>query len=363
MILYGPNIEEQECSSGKVQAALTISQLLQYNVRARCRDKEVKRERRSKCRETPLPIYIGKSVHAETRSRDLVEVLHSLGINISYDRVLAISTDLGNEVCCRYTDESAVRPSNLRLHLFTTAAVDNIDHNPTSTTAHDSFHGTGISLFQHPSAENPGTTRAPIDISHAVSSSKSVCQLPEAYTEIAPVIAPAKHPQVSATTVNIQPDGGVFNRSFKDEVKWLETSSNVICNQERLKEEEVVSWGAFHSRDLSTSPSVSAISALLPLFPDQAKSIAMIRHAMDIIKLSVNHLNPGQVPVIALDQPPFAVGKEIQWNWSDLYGEKKFVVMFGNLITAPAEFDVRFTRCSQKYNYNKTTKISQNAFR
>ena len=175
------------------------------------------------------------------------------------------------------------------------------------------------------------TTRAPIDISHAVSSSKSVCQLPEAYTEVAPVIAPAKHPQVSATTVNIQLDGGVFNRSFKDEVKWLENSSNVICNQERLKEEEVVSWGAFHSRDLSSSPSASAISALLPLFPDQAKSIAMIRHAMDIIKLSVNHLNPGQVQVIALDQPLFAAGKEIQWNWSDLYGEKKFVVMFGGL--------------------------------
>ena len=210
MILYGPNIEEQECSSGKVQAALTISQLLQYNIRARCRDKEVKRERRSKRRETPLPIHIGISVHAKTRSRDLVEVLHNLGISISYDKVLAISTDLGNEVCRRYTDESAVCPSNLRLHLFTTAAVDNIDHNPTSTTAQDSFHGTGISLFQHPTVENPGTTRAPIDISHAVSSSKSVCQLPESYAEVAPVIAPAKHPQVSATTINIQPDGGVL---------------------------------------------------------------------------------------------------------------------------------------------------------
>ena len=55
------------------------------------------------------------------------------------------------------------------------------------------------------------------------------------------VIAPAKHPQI-ATTVSIQPDGGVFNRSSKYEVKWLEISSNVICNQERLKEEEVVSW-------------------------------------------------------------------------------------------------------------------------
>ena len=34
--------------------------------------------------------------------------------------------------------------------LFTTAAVDIIDHNPSSTSAHDSFHGTVISLFQHP---------------------------------------------------------------------------------------------------------------------------------------------------------------------------------------------------------------------
>ena len=328
MILYGPDFEEQECSSGKAQAALTISQILQYNICARCRDKEVKRERRSKCRETPLPIYIGISVHAKTRSRDLVEALHNLGISISYDRVLAISTDLGNEVCRHYTEESAVCPSSLRLHLFTTAAVDNIDHNPTSTTAQDSFHETGISLFQHHTAENPGTTRAPIDISHAVSSSKSVCQLLEAYKEVAPVIAPTKHLQVSTTTVNIQPNGGFFNRSLKDEVRWLENSSSVICNQERLKEEEVVSWGAFHSRDLSSSPTASASSALLPLFPDQAKSIAMIRHAMDIIKLSVNHLNPGQVPVIALDQPLFAVAKEIHWNWSDLYGEKKFVVMW-----------------------------------
>ena len=145
------------------------------------------------------------------------------------------------------------------------------------------------------------------------------------------VIIPAKHPQVSATTVSIQPDGGVFNRSFKDEVKWLENSSNVICNQERLTDEEVVSWGALHSRDLTSSPTASAISALSPLLPDQVKSIAMIRPAMDIIKFSVNHLNLGQVPVIALDQPLFAIAKEIQWNWSDLYGEKKFVVMFGGL--------------------------------
>jgi len=53
-------------------------------------------------------------------------------------------------------------------------------------------------------------------------------------------------------------------------------------------------------------PSSVATSALLPLFPDQAKCIAMIRHAMEVIKLSVEQLDPGEVPVIAFDQPLFA---------------------------------------------------------
>jgi hypothetical protein len=44
---------------------------------------------------------------------------------------------------------------------------------------------------------------------------------------------------------------------------------------------------------------------------------------MDVIKLSVNHLNPGQVPVIAIDQPLYAVAKEIQWKMIDNYGEDK----------------------------------------
>lgn len=35
--------------------------------------------------------------------------------------------------------------------------------------------------------------------------------------------------------------------------------------------------------------------------------------------------------MIAFDQPLFEAAKEIQWNWSDHYGEKKFVVMLGGL--------------------------------
>jgi hypothetical protein len=71
---------------------------------------------------------------------------------------MSISTNLGNGVCCRF-EEKVVCPTNLRKRLFTTTAIDNIDHNPSSTTASDSFHGTGVTLFQHVSTKCPAIDR------------------------------------------------------------------------------------------------------------------------------------------------------------------------------------------------------------
>ena len=45
---------------------------------------------------------------------------------------------------------------------------------------------------------------------------------------------------------------------------------------------------------------------------------------------TVAFLNPGQTPVIAADQPLYALLKQIQWEWPE-YGEDKFVIMFGGL--------------------------------
>ena len=67
-----------------------------------------------------------------------------------------MSTDLGNKLCGHYEMEKAACPPNLRSILFTMAAADNNDHNPSSTSAHDSFHGTGIALFQHQISESRG---------------------------------------------------------------------------------------------------------------------------------------------------------------------------------------------------------------
>ena len=74
-------------------------------------------------------------------------MLNENGLSISYDRDLEISAQLGESVVAQYVEDGVV----LRKQLFTISAVDKIDHNTTATTAKTSFHGTSVSLFQHPS--------------------------------------------------------------------------------------------------------------------------------------------------------------------------------------------------------------------
>ena len=99
MVLEGPSIKDQihQCST---QAALSIAQILKHNSVKHMRKQTDTSSfvRHSLAQETPLPTYIGLLLHAQTRKRDLVERLFSLGLSISYDRVLRISADLGNSV-------------------------------------------------------------------------------------------------------------------------------------------------------------------------------------------------------------------------------------------------------------------------
>ena len=52
-----------------------------------------------------------------------------LGLSISYDRVLNISTAMATAAAAQYERDGVVCPFILRKDLFTTTAIDNIDHN------------------------------------------------------------------------------------------------------------------------------------------------------------------------------------------------------------------------------------------
>ncbi len=59
---------------------------------------------------------------------------------------MQIEKDIAHSVCSQYQANDVVCPSQLRQGLFVVGAVDNIDHDPSSTTSRSSFHGTGISI-------------------------------------------------------------------------------------------------------------------------------------------------------------------------------------------------------------------------
>ena len=107
--------------------------------------------------------------------------------------------------------DGVVCPPKLRLKIFSTAAVDNLDHNLTSATATDSFHGTGISIIQHLLHDAEGVDRGVMVINANTSSStisrSTVPLLPWTYTTVPAAalrskefIAPSANRSVTLTT-------------------------------------------------------------------------------------------------------------------------------------------------------------------
>ena len=77
----------------------------------------------------------------------------------------------------------------------------------------------------------------------------------------------------------------------------MENDKATIDTQQNLEEGKYISWAGYHSNQVEEQEYTEhAISSLLPLFPDESKSVAMIRHTVDMIRRAVKHLNPGQVP-------------------------------------------------------------------
>jgi len=190
------NIQKQTENNKEVKsAAISITELLTFNA--------VKRSR--KCsnaiqhnvdHETRLPLYLRLLVHNKTRKRDLIDTLFERGLSVSYDRVLQLSTDIANAVIDQYEDEGVVCPTILKEGLFTTENLDNLDHNPTSTSAQSAFHGTVLSMTQHVTNENVGLERhqdRPL-LHEGIERSKTIKPLMESYCEIPPAVIPLDKP-------------------------------------------------------------------------------------------------------------------------------------------------------------------------
>ena len=321
MLLNGPDINDQE--SVESQCSLTIAQTIYFN----CKRKRPigSNPRHSAVFEPPLPLYIGMQIHTQTRSKKLITEL--LGVSVSYDRILQLENQLATSVCERTKEIGIVCPIQLRHGLFTVGALDNIDHNPSSTTAKDSFHGTGISLFQFPSESNMGRIQTKIQLSK--NQSKNL-QLPEIYTTVPAVALKKESVSVPKPCNSITTISGYLQEAYSKERVWLEHAMRLLEKVD-LQKGDAVTWASYHASCTNKENLYSAITQLLPLFYEKAATAAMVKHGMTVQLQATQFLNPGQIPVTAVDAPLYALAKLVQWKWPATHGEDKHVVMMDGL--------------------------------
>ena len=139
----------RELSVGLQKVSANLSQLIRFNSVKQKHREGTQKFRHSKNNEPSLPVLIGLMVHARIGKRKLVDRLATEGASISYDLVMNLRRSISNQACMEYQANGFVGPVDLKKNVFTTTAIDNLDHNPSSATAESSFHGTTISVFQH----------------------------------------------------------------------------------------------------------------------------------------------------------------------------------------------------------------------
>ena len=298
LIVNGLNLKDQD--KRESQACLTTSQVILYNVKKQPSTKLDAKSRHVLQREPPLPIYTGLNVHQMTRSKKLINQLYQMGISISYNRVIELEEWIATSVCERFEEDSVVVPAILRKGLFNVGALDNIDHNPSSTTAVNAFHGCGMSLFQFPTKANPGESRCP-----APKNTKQH-SLPDSYA-VVPAVALASNtvsvPKLENDDVcSIQ---SCLSEERSKEEMWLEHALELLT-QENLTGVDDLVWAAYHASKQPSTEDPPAVCSLLPLFYEKAATPAMIKHGMDVQRLAIEHINPGQIPITTFDQPLFS---------------------------------------------------------
>ena len=147
-------------------------------------------------------------VQARAGKRKLADRL-AASVSISHDCVMNLRRSISNLVCMEYQ-------ANLKKNVFTIAAIDNLNHNPSSANAEFSFHGTTVSDFQHADYH---LSVPSFRVNAKTSGRRKQGKLPVSYTHIQPIVLGKPEPPVSS---DIDPD--LF---FRDESrsahpnKWL----------------------------------------------------------------------------------------------------------------------------------------------
>ena len=195
--------------------------------------------------------------------------------------------DFGTSVCNHLKTVGVVCPPYFQQNLFTVGAIDNPDHNPLSTTAQGSFHGTGISLLQFStqvSIEVVGQEAANTANHCSIKTTPRDITLPNSYSIVLPVSLKTSHVDVP---VALQATEDISNSNqlsattaITKQDPWLEHCRRHL--DDNLTKGTYFSWAAYNALIAHASNPLPSLGGLLPLLDEKAATPAMVRHSMDV---------------------------------------------------------------------------------
>ena len=117
--------------------------------------------------------------------------------------------------------------------------------------------------------------------------SKKVPSLPDYYTNV----PPASFGQTNLFPVSSESVGHsqlLLPKQLCLEFEWLKKVFLSMDAQESVS----LSWASHHASKERQQHFEISLSAMMPLFQESAHSVAMMKHAMDLAKTTIQFLNP-----------------------------------------------------------------------
>ena len=241
-------------------------------------------------------------IYGKVRSPSLIDRLFSLGICISYLRVLEITKCISQTLLQQYDHRHVFLQRASCEGIFTVIAKDNIELNASSTTASNHYHGTSMSVLQFPRNEVPAVQNEySFDMTGNCESLK-IDKLPDTHTCIEKLPYPNVHATYDPLRTTVVPD-------FEFEVLRIAIEEEFIW----LSQLGIIGWSVQHASMHRSLVKQVDITTILPLIREKVHTL--YNHCMDVISKTIKVINPGQTPVDVCDQPVCAFTKQIQWKF------------------------------------------------
>ena len=175
------NVKNSNISEELQKKASVLSQNLMYECLS---DRQMKRVTTSSTQHTrilPLQVGVGLTIQSKTRSKFLVQLMHSLGSSIEYSKVLRLETSIGNEAMSRMeANDGLYVPHDLVQGRFIFCAADNIDFLEDTPNGKGTLHGTIMTCYQ----EKTDSDQIQSFIISTPTTDRSMKRLPKNMTEM-----------------------------------------------------------------------------------------------------------------------------------------------------------------------------------